>query len=356
MAAISKLEPHRSIYLRGFDRRGAAAAMTNASAGGFTVSGCWSDQADFAVCVLFDADDQFGHLYTSRYLPDFSLAGVTLDFDLTLIGCQSPASQKYQSVPWGSLSYITRTVSGGAVTEIQGSVSLLGGAAAGGTSATATVTLSGTPATGNRLYIYYLGNTGYDTGIGQSYSVATGDSVADVAAKLAGLVATLNATDSTTYPLTASSSGADVTFTAPAGADGNDIALLAMAAGGTTFTPTWLLLGGGTDPASIHVHLDFSALGLASARQVWLTFAPPVSPQYGSFLGGEWSAVFSNWTVGDPGGVTPLKLAGPGSVTITSGDSWATRAGSGWTQVAGWYVGGFAYQSADAGDTVTVKY
>jgi hypothetical protein len=127
MAAISKLEPHRSIYLRGFDRRGAAAAMTNASAGGFTVSGCWSDQADFAVCVLFDADDQFGHLYTSRYLPDFSLAGVTLDFDLTLIGCQSPASQKYQSVPWGSLSYITRTVSGGAVTEIQGSVSLLGG-------------------------------------------------------------------------------------------------------------------------------------------------------------------------------------------------------------------------------------
>ena len=356
MAAISKLEPHRSIYLRGFDRRGAAAAMTNASAGGFTVSGCWSDQADFAVCVVFDADDQFGHLYTSRYLPDFSLAGVTLDFDLTLIGCQNPASQKYQSVPWGSLSYITRTVSGGAVTEIQGSVSLLGGAAAGGTPATATVTLSGTPATGDRLYIYYLGNTGYDTGIGQSYSVATGDSVADVAAKLAGLVATLHSTDSTTYPLTASNSGADVMFTAPVGADGNDIALLAMAAGGTTFTPTWLLLGGGTDPASIHVHLDFSALGLASARQVWLTLAPPVSPQYGSFPGCEWSAVFSNWTVGDPGGVTPLKLAGPGSVTITSGDSWATRAGNGWTQVAGWYVGGFAYQSADVGDTVTVKY
>ena len=356
MAAISKLEPHRSMYLRGFDRRGAAASMHDASASGFTVSGCWSDQADFAVAVLFDADDVYGHLYTSRYLPDFSLAGVTLDFDLALTGCQSPASQKYQSVPWGSLSYIKRTVSGGAVTEIQGSVSLLGGAAAGGTSATATVTLSGTPATGDRLYIYYLGNTGYDTGTGQSYSVATGDSVADVAAKLAGLVATLHATDSTTYPLTASNSGADVMFTAPAGADGNDIALLAMAAGGTTFTPTWLLLGGGTDPASIHVHLDFSALGLASARQVWLTLAPPVSPQYGSFPGCEWSAVFSNWTVGDPGGVTPLKLAGPGSVTITSSDLWATRAGSGWAQVAGWYGGGFAYQSANAGDTVTVKY
>ena len=81
MATISKLEPHRSIYLRGFDRRGAAASMHNASAGGFTMSGCWSDQADFAVAVLFDADDVYGHLFTSRYLPDFSLAGVTLDFD-----------------------------------------------------------------------------------------------------------------------------------------------------------------------------------------------------------------------------------------------------------------------------------
>jgi len=101
------------MYLRGFDRRGAAASLHNASAGGFTTSGYWSDQADFAVCVLFDADDQFGHLYSSRYLPDFSLAGVTLDFDLALTGCQNPISTKYQSVPWGSLGYITRSVSGG---------------------------------------------------------------------------------------------------------------------------------------------------------------------------------------------------------------------------------------------------
>jgi hypothetical protein len=66
------------MYLRGFDRRGCAASLNNASASGFTVSGVFSDQADFAVLVLFDADDQFGHLFTTKYLPDFSLAGVTL--------------------------------------------------------------------------------------------------------------------------------------------------------------------------------------------------------------------------------------------------------------------------------------
>ena len=98
LPTITRLEPHRSIFLRGFDRRGAAAALHSASAGGFTLSGCRSDQADFAVAVLFDADDVYGHLFTSRYLPDFSLAGVTLDFDLAWIGCQSPTSSKYPSV------------------------------------------------------------------------------------------------------------------------------------------------------------------------------------------------------------------------------------------------------------------
>ena len=98
--AISKLQPHRTMYLRGFDRRGCFAAMTQASASGFTVSGAWSDQADFVVLMLFDADDQFGHLLANRYLPDFSLAGVTLDFDLAVRGCMSPIRAE---VPVGSV-------------------------------------------------------------------------------------------------------------------------------------------------------------------------------------------------------------------------------------------------------------
>ena len=106
MPTISKLQPHQSMYIRGFDRRGAAASLHNASATGCIVSGCWSDQADFAVLVLHDMDDTFGHLHTSRYLPSSSLAGVVLDFDLALTGCMSPTSYKYQSVPWGALSWI----------------------------------------------------------------------------------------------------------------------------------------------------------------------------------------------------------------------------------------------------------
>jgi hypothetical protein len=122
-------------------------------------------------------------------------------------------------------------------------------------------------------------------------------------------------------------------------------------------------LTGGADPAPQHYHLDFSALGLASCRQVWLTLAPwltydsgAVNPALVPFAPVEFSAVFANWTVVDVAGVTPLKLAGPGSVTIGNRDAWVTYSGSGWAQQAGDYFQGFAQASSNAGDTVTVGY
>jgi len=57
MGEILKFLPHRTLYRRGFDRRGAAAAIHSASPAGVTVNGVWSDLADFAVLMLFDADD-----------------------------------------------------------------------------------------------------------------------------------------------------------------------------------------------------------------------------------------------------------------------------------------------------------
>jgi hypothetical protein len=447
--SIAKLQPHRSMYLRGFDRRGAAAAMHNASAAGFTLSGCWSDQADFAVAVLFDADDVYGHLFTSRYLPDFSLAGVTLDFDLAWTGCQNPTSSKYPSVAWGSLSYITRSVAGGVVTETPGTVALPVTTTTGGAQASCTYTVNGTPAAYDRVQLVYLGNVLFDLvvpvwtgsasiafsfwnylGTGYSHTITIGtqtythvqlatDGSGDIAIALANLInaapdpnatavassnnVTLTPKLNTGASVTCSASDGNAsgtlleitsatawvagqlvaqinantvlqatqtgsTFTVQSravGLDGNGIELLEMHKTTTCYlTPAGASkLIGGTDPTSIHVHMDFSALGLATVRQLWLTFAPPltydagtVNPSLVAFATQEWSAVFSNLAVDDPGGVTPLKIAGPGSVTITSVDSWATRAGSGWTQVAGWYAGGFAFQSVHAGDTVTVKY
>lgn len=103
---INKLQPDRTIHLRGFDRRGSAAALHHASPNGFTLSGIFRDPADFAVLMLWDADDFYSH-YSFKYLPDFDFSGIRLDFDLASTNCQSIESLKYPSIDWPYLDYAT---------------------------------------------------------------------------------------------------------------------------------------------------------------------------------------------------------------------------------------------------------
>ena len=93
---ISKFEPYRTIYVQGFGRTsgdgyGCAAALSQASAGGFTLSGEWTSQDDYAVLVLWDADNAFEHPRIA-YLPDWAFDGVTVSSTLTLTNCVLPSA------------------------------------------------------------------------------------------------------------------------------------------------------------------------------------------------------------------------------------------------------------------------
>lgn len=358
--AISKLQPHRVMYVRGVDRRGAAATMNHATATGFQVSGCWSDQADFAVLVIFDSDDVFGNVFTTRYLPDYSLHGVTLDFDVAYNGAQNPTGQKYQSVPWGALSYVTSTGASGTkplnITSRTGQVS-----------ASRTYTVNGSPVSFDRVQLIYLGNVVYDVIIGGTYNSVVVTTPTQVATELARQI---NATNwsavGASVTLSATASGATFTVTASGGADGNTVQLQELHKTGTCYlTPAGASkLTGGVDPTSIHVHVDFTSLGIDSLRQAWLTFAPALTTDSGgtnpalvAFAPCEWYASFSNWTLADPNGVLPLKVAGPGSTLVSSMDQWAGFTGSGWAlQVGSIYQEGFSRASAHSGDTVALLY
>jgi phage tail sheath gpL-like len=102
MDAIHKFQPHRTMHLQGFDSYGAAAALWGASDTGFNVSGVFRDQGDFAVVVLFQKDDPFGHPRFS-YLPDDNITGLKLDFDIQFQGIQAFESKKW---PWIDWAYI----------------------------------------------------------------------------------------------------------------------------------------------------------------------------------------------------------------------------------------------------------
>jgi hypothetical protein len=348
--AIYKFEP-KLISLGGFDRRGCAAALHSATSNAFKVSGLFSDLADFVVLRLFDADDNYGHLFTTRYLPDFDLTNVVVDFDLAITNGMHPASTKFQSVPWGMLSWIktdgTRGTTALNITSTTGAVA-----------ASATFTLAGTPTNFDRVQIVYLGNDLFD----MAGLITSGMSLADVAAAIA---AQINAATSPTIPLTATHSGPNVTITcSEAGRDGNTIQLVAMykAAGNTSILPATAKLTGGVDP-SFHVTLDFSGMGLTAIRQLWMTLAPSLPIDSGgtnatlvAFTAKEFEYDFSNWTITDSAVKTPLKVAGSGSVLIGSRDRWAVYSGSGWSEQQGFVYHGYARTSSHSGDTVTVKY
>ena len=109
--AINKLQPDRTLYLRGSANFGAAAALYAASATGFTVSGVFRDPADFAVLVLYDADFFFEHPRL-KPLPDFDLSGLVLSFDVQYTNLQPIDSPKYPWIDWAYLDVIRADADG----------------------------------------------------------------------------------------------------------------------------------------------------------------------------------------------------------------------------------------------------
>jgi len=103
---IHKLQPDRTIQLRGFDHLGAAAAMHSASEQGFTVSGVFRDAADFAVLTLWDADNFYEHPRL-KYLPDFRFGGLTLQFDVEYTNLMPLDCGKYPTIDWPFLNAVT---------------------------------------------------------------------------------------------------------------------------------------------------------------------------------------------------------------------------------------------------------
>jgi hypothetical protein len=164
MDPIYKFQPHRTMHLQGFDAYGAAAALWGASETGFNVSGVFRDQGDFAVVLLFQKDDPFGHPRFS-YLPDGNISGLKLDFDIEFQGIQAFESKRW---PWIDWAYINAYDEAGNL--LQHSLSDLATGPAGRTGASGTFTLNaGTPTSTDRVTLWYQ-NQSFDYSVGSSGS------------------------------------------------------------------------------------------------------------------------------------------------------------------------------------------
>ncbi len=97
---LFKLSPDRDLQCY-FYMPSAIAALSNASPTGFTLSGTWRQQFDWAV-VEWSRDNVFEHP-ALRYLPDGDLSGLTLTYQETRTNCIPLDSDLFPTVDWPSL-------------------------------------------------------------------------------------------------------------------------------------------------------------------------------------------------------------------------------------------------------------
>ena len=94
---MQKLTPNHDLQCY-FFQPSAIAALSGTSASGFTVSGTWRQQFDWAV-VEWNRDNVFEHP-ALRNLPDGDLSGITLSYQETRTNCIAMDSDLYHTVSW----------------------------------------------------------------------------------------------------------------------------------------------------------------------------------------------------------------------------------------------------------------
>src|SRR5271170_7663627 len=106
---LQKLTPDRDLQCFFFEPS-AIAALSNASDTGFTLSGKWRQQFDWAV-VEWNRDNVFEHP-SIRNLPDGDLSGLTLTYEEERTGCIPFESNLFPVVAWDKLRLWVADASG----------------------------------------------------------------------------------------------------------------------------------------------------------------------------------------------------------------------------------------------------
>lgn len=316
---IKKLQPHRTMQLRGFDGYGATATFWGASDNGWKLSGVWGEQSDFVVLELWNADNAFEHARL-RYLPDVKFDGMVLEFDFHADNCMAIDSNDFASVDWATLNvlYADGTQQKIPLKDCATPIDALGNEYV---QASAMFSLEGSVTAGDWVELAW----GDDH---VNYCFQPGDILGNATLAMCDAVNAFSTT------MTATRDGAQITLTAKLaqGANGNKLGVYGSIKGvGTeSWTPAWQVLSGGTSPTYWHLTFDFSdteKFRSDQIQQMWLTFAPPIGRGPHGFEGGEFAVEATNWTVTDANGRRALKVAAPGSVRIEENDKWVERTG-----------------------------
>jgi phage tail sheath gpL-like len=358
-ATINKLTPNRDLQCYFFEPS-AIAALSGTSSTGFTVSGSWRQQFDWAV-VEWNRDNVYEHPMF-RTLPDGDLSGLTLSYQETRSNCIPLDSELYATVNWPSLR-VWATPTGGVETIYYVPLASHATAVAGSYQcAYADFTLSGTLAAGDYVGLAFL--TEHYT-----YLVLSTDTLASVIQTIANSVnansAVMQATVSGTTIQLYYTNGAAIAASTT-GANGNRFGVYTYATGAETWDAPEKTFANGTSPTQWQITINFSSLQgtvtpdltgalstipTNSIRKLRWTYAADL--QSGDFSRSEFQVVVSNWTVA--GTNATYFVAGTGSRRIEDHDVSMTYSGT-WTESRGNYSGGIIHYASTPGASVQCAY
>jgi len=348
--APSKLQPDRDLQCYFFEPS-AIAALSETSPTGFTVSGCWRSQFDWAV-VEWNRDNVFEDP-ALRNLPDGDLSGLQLSYEEVRTNCINFDSTWYPTEPWPYLRIWADTGGGEEIYEVP----LLQYATPLSTAVPATtqLQLQGTPTSGDYIELAWLDQH-------YNYQFAHGDTLSTAAEALAGIITANQQTG--LVSATADGSTIKLTYLGVSGSNGNRIGVYGTVHGaGTEFwEPLSALFQGGVSPAAWQVNLDFAnltdlnsvpipAANVTNVRKLRWTWEADM--QAADFQRSEFSVVVSNWTVSGSG--LQYQVAGPGSRRIEDDSTTLTYTGS-WVSEIGNYSGGSIHWTAATGSAIECSY
>ena len=344
---LSKLRPDRDLQCY-FQRPSAAAAMSEASESGFTLSGCWRQQFDWAV-VDWTRDNTFEHP-ALRNLPDGDLSGIQLSYEEVRTNCIAMDSTLYPTVDWPSLR-IWAAANGGE-TLYKAPLAHYATPVGGFSAATVQFELQGTPSSGDYIELAWLDQH-------FNHRLAAGETLESAVSVLAAAIAANQAT----CGVTASAEGTQITLTydQAAGANANRIGVYGTVHGTGTesWAPAFARFGGGTSPERWRVDLNLGNLHDANGVRIPMTdvrkmrWTWSADLQDGDFQRSEFSVVISNWTVS--GSNLGYRVAGPGSRRIEDDAPELAFEGV-WNSERGNYSGGSIRSASVPGSCARCSY
>ncbi|MGA2275599.1 MAG: hypothetical protein ABSH00_18765 [Bryobacteraceae bacterium] len=348
--APSKLQPDRDLQCYFFEPS-AIAALSETSPAGFTISGCWRSQFDWAV-LEWNRDNVFEYPGL-RNLPDGDLSGLQLSYQEIRTNCIGFDSTWYPTEPWPYLRIWADTSGGELIYEVP----LLQYATplSSAVPATTQFQLQGAPTTGDYIELAWLDQH-------YNYQFVSGDTLNSAAAALAAII-TANQ-QAGLVSATADGSTITLTYLGVPGSNGNRIGVYGTVygAGTESWAPPSALFQCGVSPAAWQVNLDFAnltdlngvpipAANVTNVRKLRWTWAADV--QAADFQRSEFSVVVSNWTV--TGSDLQYQVAGPGSRRIEDDSTTLTYTGT-WVSEIGNYSGGSIHSTTAPGSAIACSY